>query len=549
MKALTTGIGGRISAGVILVLICVALAGSGVASAQVSGSEASGRDFVEGRLLVKLEGDATSADLAALNRRNDARTEEDLPRSDLNVVDLPADLPVGEAAALYEASPDVEYAEPDFLLFPAENVPDDPSYDEQYSLDNTGQTGGTFDADIDAPEAWDVSTGDPATVVAVIDTGVDITHPDLSDNVWTNPDEIPGNGVDDDQNGYKDDVHGWDFFHNDATVYDKADGDEHGTHVSGTIAAEGNNDLGVAGVNWRASIMPLKFLGPKGGATSDAVKAINYAVANGAVISNNSWGGGGDSRALKEAIDAADDAGHLFVTAAGNGGPDKVGDDDDTKPQYPASYASSNIISVAATDDEDALAEFSNFGDRSVDLGAPGVSILSTLPDGEYGLFSGTSMATPHVTGVAALVKSQTPGLDDEQIKDRILSSVDEKGSLSGKTVSGGRLNAAAALSGVDNTGEGEPTITADSPAPDSKTKDRTPKIQATVLGDGVSGGDIHLYLDGKRKTGFSYDGETGLVDYTAPRLSFGRHAVKVTVDKPAGGTVVEEWSFRVIRR
>src|SRR5215211_7148687 len=305
------------------------------------------REFVPGEVIVGLEEGATQADLAALNR-----------------VDLPPELPVGEAIQRYEASPDVEYAEPNFLIFPT-RTPNDTHFSKLWGLHNTGQTiggqAGTADADVDAPEAWDITTGNQSTVVAVIDEGIDINHPDLRNNIWTNPGEIPGNNIDDDRNGYVDDVHGYDFANDDASVYDpdpiSGKGDEHGTHVAGTIAAEGNNATGVSGVNWDAQVMALKFMGPKGGSTSDAIEAINYAVANGAKISNNSWGGGGYSMALRDAIARADSAGQLFVTAAGNDGTNN-----DTTPQYPCNYSNSNIICVAATDDSDVLASFSNFG-------------------------------------------------------------------------------------------------------------------------------------------------------------------------------------------
>jgi thermitase len=322
----------------------------------------------------------------------------------VSVVDLPSELSVREAIQRYEASPNVEYAEPDFLLEPTA-YPNDPYFPRLYGLENTGLTGGTPDADADGLETWNISTGRPTTVVAVIDEGVDVNHPDLRDNIWVNTDEVAGNGVDDDRNGYVDDRNGYDFANDDASVYDpdpiNGAGDEHGTHVAGTIAAQGNNGTGITGVNWEASIMVVKFLGPDGGYTSDAVEALNYAVANGAKISNNSWGGGGYSRALLDAIQRADAAGHLFVAAAGN-----AGEDNDSSPSYPASYETPNVVSVAATDDRDALAPFSNFGATSVDLAAPGVNILSTLPGNRYGSYSGTSMATPHVTGVAALIKS-----------------------------------------------------------------------------------------------------------------------------------------------
>lgn len=265
------------------------------ADASYDGTNA--RKFEGGEVIVKLKDEASNADLKELNRKNDAKIEDKVPRTDVNLVDLPQDLTVKEAVGVYEDSLDVEYAEPNYILQPS-RVPNDTYYSSRlWGLNNTGQTiggqAGTPDDDIGAPEAWDTTTGKADTVVAVIDEGVDINHPDLKDNIWTNPGEIPGNNVDDDNNGYVDDVHGWDFVNNDASVYDPnpvtGQGDEHGTHVSGTIAAEGNNGLGVTGVNWQASIMPLKFLGPNGGSTLDAVKASDYVFNKGVKISSNSW--------------------------------------------------------------------------------------------------------------------------------------------------------------------------------------------------------------------------------------------------------------------
>jgi len=269
--------------------------------------EGSGSQFAPGEIIVVLEEPASQADLRELNQENDATIEEDLPRSDVNVVDLPQDLSVAEAVQAYEDSPDVAYAEPNFIKLQPTAVPNDPNYNNLWGLNNTGQTGGTADADIGAPEAWKTTTGSAGTVVAVIDEGIDINHPDLRDNIWTNPGEIPGNGIDDDNNGYVDDVNGWDFFNGDNTVYDpdplnRGKGDEHGTHVAGTIAATGNNGVGITGVNWDAQIAALKFLGPDDGFTDDAVEAIDYAVAEGIDISNNSWGGVGRSQALEDAI-------------------------------------------------------------------------------------------------------------------------------------------------------------------------------------------------------------------------------------------------------
>jgi len=370
-----------------------------------------------------------------------------LPGTRLHEVRLPRGVAVTEAIRRFEGQPDVQYAEPDFVLAAsgAPVEPDDPELGRLYGLNNTGQNGGTPDADIDAPEAWSTTVGSASTVVAVIDTGTDIRHPDLRDNIWTNPGEVADNAIDDDGNGYVDDVHGWDFANDDNTVFDGV-GDEHGTHVSGTIAATGGNGVGVTGVAWRAQLMPLKFLSDTGGYTSDAIAALDYAVANGAQISNNSWGGAPASRSLRDAIAAAGARGHLFVAAAGNGGSDGVGDDIDDAPHYPAAYPEDNIVSVAATNRTDTLAAFSNYGNLTVDLAAPGVGIFSTLPNDTYGSYSGTSMAAPHVSGAAALLLSNDPTLTGVGLKELLLSSVDRLGGLEGVVGSGGRLNIATAL-------------------------------------------------------------------------------------------------------
>jgi len=332
----------------------------------------------------------------------------------------------------------VAYAEPDYLVH-AIATPNDPRLGELWGLHNTGQTGGIVDADVDASEAWDLSTGNLNVRVGVIDTGVDYTHEDLVANIWTNPGEIPGNGRDDDGNGLVDDVRGWDFAGNDN---DPMDDHYHGTHVAGTIGAVGNNGKGIAGVCWNVSIVPLKFLDAGGrGATSDAVDAITYATTIGVHLTSNSWGGGGASQSLRDAIAGADQAGILFVAAAGNSSVDT-----DLSANFPSSYDLPNIIAVAATDHADTLAGFSNYGAVSVDLGAPGVAVLSCVPANQYRRLSGTSMATPHVSGVCALMKSRVPALTHAQVKSFLLSSVDPVPALSGTSATGGRLNAFKAL-------------------------------------------------------------------------------------------------------
>ena len=340
------------------------------------------------------------------------------------------------------SNPAVEYAEPDFNLF-ATLAPNDPSFSSQWGLNNTGQSGGTPDADIDAPEAWDVTTGTGAVKVAVIDTGIDYTHPDLAVNIWTNPGEIAGNNIDDDQNGYIDDIHGYDFANNDG---DPADDNSHGTHCAGIIGAIGNNAIGVAGVDWDVHLIALKFLNASGsGLTSDAIRALDYAVLMGAKVSNNSWGGGGFSSSLSQAITSAANSGHIFVAAAGNNGANN-----DIAPFYPASYSNNNIVSVAATDRYDQLASFSNYGLTSVDLAAPGYSIYSTVPVsmGSYAYKSGTSMATPFAAGAFALLYDTHPTWTYSQIINQVLSSADPLSSLAGKAATGGRLNVFAALTG-----------------------------------------------------------------------------------------------------
>ena len=321
----------------------------------------------------------------------------------------------------------------------------DPSLAAQWALDNVGQAGGRIDADIDAVEAWQVTTGSRNVVVAIVDSGIDFNHPDLAANIWTNPREIAGNGRDDDGNGYVDDVHGWDFVDNDNLPQD---GFWHGTHVAGIIGAVGNNGIGVSGVSQQVSILPLRFQNNSGlGYTGAAVSALNYVtqlkLAGVPIVATNiSWGGGtSTSLSLQTALQAQANAGITVVVASGNNG-----GDNDAVPRYPSSYAFSNIIAVAGSDTSDNLLGFSNYGATSVDLAAPGAGILSTVPGGGYAAISGTSMAAPHVTGPVALLASVRPNASVAQIRSAILGSVDAVPALAGKVATGGRLNAFAAL-------------------------------------------------------------------------------------------------------
>lgn len=336
----------------------------------------------------------------------------------------------------------IQYVEANYIVFTNE-TPNDPRFEETWGLHNTGENGNKKDADIDAAEAWNINKESKNTVVAVIDTGVDYTHEDIAENYWNNPGEVgldqdgldkKNNGKDDDENGYIDDWRGWNFIENNNNPMDD---NGHGTHCSGTIAAVGDNNIGVAGVNWSGSVVGIKFLSASGSGTlANAVKSIEYATKLGVNLTSNSWGGGGHSPTMEAAIKEANKNGILFIAAAGNSA-----SNNDENPHYPSNYQVENVISVAASDSEDKIAGFSNYGLQTVHLSAPGVGILSTTPGNQYQVFSGTSMATPHVAGAVALLKSTYKALDSKQIKERILNSVDHLTQLQNITITGGRLN------------------------------------------------------------------------------------------------------------
>jgi subtilisin family serine protease len=395
------------------------------------------------------------------------------------------DTTLDQAMEAYKDNPDVLYVEPDYVIslspiedtgFPAGMVsaqavtasyPNDPGFTNQWGLCNTGQApfSGTPGADIRALAAWGTTTGYTGVTVAVIDTGVDYTHPDLAGNIWQNPRETV-NGIDDDGNGYIDDIRGWNFVSN---TNDPKDDNGHGTHCAGTIAAVGNNGIGIAGVTWKSKIMPLKFLDSQGnGYTSDAISAILYASTMGVPIISNSWGGL-QSQSLRDAIEASS---AVVICAAGNNGANA-----DVSPVFPAAFPSANIISVAATDYHDRLVSTSNYGSSSVDLAAPGAQIYSTYLSGSYKYMSGTSMATPYVSGVAALLKAHNPSMTGQQIKSRVLGTCDSISSLSGKVTNSGRINAAKALGVSSPTPTPYPTQTVTA----TPTKTPTPYPTQTV--------------------------------------------------------------------
>lgn len=361
----------------------------------------------------------------------------------LSQVQLLAGETMESALNALKSNPNVVYAEPDYYVS-VDAAPSDPEFSLQWGLNNTGQTGGTSGADISAMRAWDLQKGNDV-VIAVIDTGIDYNHPDLKNNVWVNTAEIPNNNVDDDANGFVDDYFGWDFNNDDN---DPMDDMGHGTHVAGVIAAEANNQTGIVGVNWHARVMGLKFIDGNGvGTTSDAIKAINYAVMMGIRVSNNSWGGGGFSQALLDTLIAAQQADHLFIAASGNTGINT--DDPANSPHYPSSYTLDNIIAVTASDEFDRKASFGNWGPVSVDIAAPGVQIRSLWLNNSYFNLDGTSMAAPFVTGAAGLLLASRPELTVAQLRSALLDNVDVLPEFNGVITTAGRLNLFKALSSV----------------------------------------------------------------------------------------------------
>jgi thermitase len=356
----------------------------------------------------------------------------------------------------------IEYAEPNFIYsivrpqaaldfsqlvssqsYELNNyTPSDPQFTKLWGLINTGsnepggRSPGRSGADIAAGQAWNLTTGSKQVKIAVIDTGIDYNHPDLVDNIWTNEAEKNGRpGVDDDGNGYIDDIHGYDFANDDG---DPMDGHSHGTHCAGTIGAVHNNGIGVAGVMADVSIVGLKFLTDSGsGASANAIKAIDYATKLGVDIMSNSWGGGGRSQALEDAIQRASDAGIIFTAAAGNSGTNN-----DTSPHYPSNYEVDNVISVAAHTAQDDLASFSCYGKRTVHIAAPGHNILSTVKKGGYSVFSGTSMATPHVSGALGLLIAHVGNLSVTEVRERLMATSVPVNSYRRKIIKGGRLDA-----------------------------------------------------------------------------------------------------------
>ena len=410
---------------------------------------------------------------------------------------LAVSVPVSRALDILQNDPSVAFVEPNYLMTHQETADD--TYYTNGSLwgmfgDDVpvcGPVNTTNPFGVDAEEAWSLGyIGSSDVYVGVVDEGAQLSHPDLAQNIWTNPYD-PADGIDNDGNGKIDDVHGWDFFNGDNSVYDSADGDAHGTHVSGTIGAVGGNGIGVAGVAWNINVIPAKFLGPQGGYLSDAVAALDYLrdlkQRHGLriVASSNSWGGGSYSSSLHTAILRAAKEGILFIAAAGNSGTSN-----DLKASYPSNYSTLQgssiesaasyeaVIAVAAINSSGSRASFSNYGVTTVDLGAPGVGIWSSVPTNSYASYSGTSMATPHVSGAAALYASVFPAATAKQIRQAILLAVKPTSSLAGITVTGGRLS----LAGMFQFPPPEPTPIVDVAVTSISARSWVKRLRSTTV-------------------------------------------------------------------
>ncbi len=416
----------------------------GTLTGSINGQKANADAYVKGELLVKFAGGTASKFARNANIAMNAEVLETLGDLGWQRVRLPEGTNVDQAIAQYTDLDGVLYAQPNYY-YHLLATPNDPQFT------NAGMYGLTK---ISAPQAWDLSTGSSAVVVADIDTGMLYTHQDLAANAWVNPGEIGGNGVDDDANGFVDDVNGWDFFYNDSNPIDDAGG--HGTHTAGTVGAVGNNSLNVVGVNWNVKIMPIKIYSPAGTDSTSAMLVNAYSYVRmmklrGVNIraTNNSYGNCGEAcgydQATKDGIDAMGNAGIVNVFAAGN---DNNNNDTNPGPSYPSVYTSPSIIAVAASTSTDAKASFSSYGPISVDLAAPGSAVLSTFNRSNTDTFSlsGISMATPHTTGAVALLSAYRPDLSVESIKASLMNKVDVLPAWNGLVKTGGRLNVFAAM-------------------------------------------------------------------------------------------------------
>lgn len=504
-----------------------------------------------GEVLVAYRIGATARDAGRVEQGVGAVAARFVGRTGVRRLRLAGSVSTEDALRALGADPAVAHAQPNYLYYPAA-VPNDPwcAGGSQWGLHNYGQEGGTPGADVHAPQAWDLTTGSANVAVAVIDSGIDYTHPDLAPNIWTNAGEIPGNRIDDDGNGYVDDVHGWNAVDNNG---DPMDHMGHGTHCAGTIGALGNNGMGVAGINWSVRIIATRFIGGSGfGSTADAIECLDYIHTLkdrgvNVIATNNSWSGGGDDPLLNAAIEASNARGILFITASGNGSASGAAVDTETLPIYPGCLSHPNIINVTATDRKDRKAAWANYGRTGVHLGAPGVEVWSTVLGGSYDSDTGTSMAAPHVTGAAALLAAYDPSLTHLQIKDRLLRTGDPLPDLAGRTVSGRRLNLYNALTNTVPAAATTPALTVGVRANKSIYRlGETMRITVTVAegGNPVSRASVRVVLRSPNggtitRTGSTQRGTSQLTFPTRRADGRGTYTLTATVTKSgyAAGT------------
>jgi len=497
-----------------------------------------GRAYVPGVVLVAYGKGASAADRGAARRAAHAQSHHAVSKlaRGLERLQLEPGTSVKDAVRALQERHGVRFAEPDYLVTP-DHTPNDDLWQQGFMTNLDGPAGShTFGSG--ALQAWDANqVGSRDVYVGIIDTGVDISHHDLAPNIWTNPFETPGNGLDDDNNGYIDDIHGWDFYHHDASVYDSVGADFHGTHVAGTLGAQGGNHWGGVGMNWAVTMIPLKFIDGDG-SVSDAVAALDYLTdlktehGLNVVASNNSWGGAEESTALEDAINRGGDAGILFVASAGNEGvntdleqhrPSGLACDTRFDTGDPRGYDC--VISVAAIDGAGALADFSNYGATSVDIGAPGVQIASTYPGNNFAYLSGTSMAAPHVTGSLALLASCQASPTAEGLETSLFDHAVATPSLSGKTVTGGRVNAGDMMVDCDTGGPPRVLLTTNAGGADSWNP------FWAWFSEPVTGVDVSDFTIGGTSTGWTND-------EFIPFDGGSAYAISVKATTPPAGTL-----------
>jgi subtilisin family serine protease len=536
----------RIVSGIAVVVVALWVSSAGAAPFPPAVHATGVPEFEEGTILIGFEPGTSAAEEKAIEAGAGAVRAEAIGDR-VRVLRVPKGQELAKIAEL-KGHAKVRYAEPNYVLH-ALTTPNDPSFPKLWGLRNTGQsvnsTSGVAGADIEAEPAWTVTTGGAGVVVGVVDTGVDYNHPDLAANVWSNP-GVAGCGAG---------TRGYNAITNSCNPMDD---NNHGTHVSGTIGAVGNNSTGVVGVSWTTKIMGLKFLNSSGsGYTSDAVEAINWAInAKKAGVNlrvlNNSWGGGGFSQALLDAINGAGANGILFVAAAGNNG-----SSNDSTARYPCNYNASNVICVAATTQSDGLASFSNYGATNVDLGAPGTNIYSTVRGGGYAYYNGTSMATPHVSGAAALVLAK----GDKSVgalRSTILAAVDPASALSGKVATGGRLNVCKAIAGCsaaapqDNAAPAVSTVSPTENAADVPASANVSVTFSEPMNTTVTQGEAFSLVPagggGAVSGTFSWSGQTMTFDPSSNLAAGAQYTATVsTAAKDLAGNALasqKQWSF-----